>query len=832
MHDPVQEIVARLGSAKPTGKTQWQAKCPAHEDNKASLSLKRGEDGRALLHCHAGCTVEHICAALGVNVAALFPNRNGPPSKPRIAATYPYRDERGRMLYEVVRFDPKEFRQRRPNAKRGWDWNMNGVRRVPYRLPELIAAEKSAPVIISEGEKDADRLVQAGLVTTCNVGGAGKWKPEYSGYMRGRRVCIIADKDKAGRDHARKVAQSLVGTASEVRVLELPGENVKDAYDWFMAGGTAAQLLELVDGAPVFNREQRRDEREVATTRDADGGDGNETENEERFSQSQLLVKLAADVWFSHDGETAYATIQVEDHSENHPINGKAFRAWLARQFWLTFKKVPGAQAIQDALNVLSGKSQYEGEPRTAFVRVAEYESAIYLDLANEDWQIVKVTARGWELVHDAPVMFIRKRGMQPLPQPARGGSVNELRRFINVKDDHDFILIVACLVAALRGRGPFPVQAIYGEQGSCKSTAQRMQRALVDPNKSPLRSEPKEPRDLMIAASNSLFVAFDNLSNVPTWLSDALCRLSTGGGFSTRELYTDADEIIFDAMRPVMFNGITDVATRPDLLDRSVLVTLTPISETERKPEDELWRDFHQAQPRILGALLDAVAAGLANADSVKLDRLPRMADFAKWVTACEPGLEWERGTFMRAYVGNRATANESAIEGSAIGAPLVNLIEQRGAFTGTSKELMEELEDMLPKDKGGNAKLPTGWPKSPKAFSGELRRVAPNLRAAGINVTFGSRTRRGTTIILERLGAAPSPQSPPSPVLRDSVSRRDDRDNAGRQSSPASSPRKAGRQNGFDEGDESDSASPRRSGSENNGDVVAQGARERGAI
>src|SRR5690606_9607700 len=133
----------------------------------------------------------------------------------------------------------------------------------------------------------------------------------------------------------------------------------------------------------------------------------------------------------------------------------------------------------------------------------AEQDGVIYLDLAGEDWKVVKVTARGWELVDDCPVMFVRKRGMLPLPAPVRGGSVDELRRFINVKDERDFILIVAWIIAALRGRGPYPVQALYGEQGSCKSTAQKMQRALIDPNKSPLRSEPTEPRDLMIAASN-----------------------------------------------------------------------------------------------------------------------------------------------------------------------------------------------------------------------------------------------------------------------------------------------------------------------------------------
>jgi hypothetical protein len=506
---------------------------------------------------------------------------------------------------------------------------------------------------------------------------------------------------------------------------------------------------------------------------DADDG----ADDEAKFTQAQALVNLAADLELWHDGDVAYATIPVDGHRENYPLNGKGFRNWIARQFWLNFNKAPGAQALQDALTVLIGKAIYEGEQRPVAVRVAERGDAIYLDLAEEAWRVVKVTAEGWDVVNDQPVMFVRKRGMLPLPVPVREGSVEELRQFINVKDDRDFTLLVAWLVSTLRGRGPYPVQAVYGEQGSCKSTAQRMQRALVDPNRSPLRSEPKEPRDLMIAATNCLIVGFDNLSNVQTWLSDAMCRLSTGGGFSTRELYSDADEMIFDAMRPQMFNGITDVATRPDLLDRAVLITLSPISEAERRPEDELWDAFDEARPRILGALLTAVASGLANVEEVSLERLPRMADFAKWATACEPGLGWEPGRFMEAYFGNRAAANESAIEGSAVGGLLVKLLEDEGTFSGTAKDLMEALEDTLPTDKHGNPKRPTGWPKSPRALSGELRRIAPNLRAAEISVAFGQHTRRGSPIHLERTDQESSPPSRPSPD-EDASRARDERD------------------------------------------------------
>src|SRR5207253_9109386 len=187
-------------------------------------------------------------------------------------------------------------------------------------------------------------------------------------------------------------------------------------------------------------------------------------------------------------------------------------------------------------------------------------------DLADKDWRAVEVTGRGWRIVANPPVRFIRPRGLLPLSQPASGGCVAELRDYLNVSSDAAWQLAVAWLVAAFFPHGPYPVLALHGEQGSAKSTMARLLRSLIDPNAAPLRSEPREARDLIISATNGWLVALDNLSHLPPWLSDALCRLSTGGGFATRELYTDSEEVIFDAQRPVILTGIEEVATRSDL--------------------------------------------------------------------------------------------------------------------------------------------------------------------------------------------------------------------------------------------------------------------------
>jgi hypothetical protein len=248
---PIERVLSKLGDrvVRASAGTTF-ARCPAHEDTKASLAIKAGDDGRALLKCHAGCTNSDIVERLGLKLAELFAD-TGPKTKPKIAKAYAYRDERGRLLYEALRMEPKDFRQRRPAAGGGWDWSLGDVRRVLYRLPELL---KSAPraVWVVEGEKDADALVDLGLVATTNAGGAGKWRPEYTAALKGRRVFVLPDNDDPGRKHAQLVVESLAQVAASVRVIELPGLPIKgDVSDWLAAGGTRAELEKLAKAGPA-----------------------------------------------------------------------------------------------------------------------------------------------------------------------------------------------------------------------------------------------------------------------------------------------------------------------------------------------------------------------------------------------------------------------------------------------------------------------------------------------------------------------------------------------------------------------------------------------------
>jgi hypothetical protein len=320
-----------------------------------------------------------------------------------------------------------------------------------------------------------------------------------------------------------------------------------------------------------------------------------------------------------------------------------------------------------------------------------------------------------------------------PTPPPASDGDDGcdgPLRRFFNVSGDEDLHLIVAWLVAALRPTGPYSVLLFQGEQGSAKSTAERLVRALVDPSAAPLRTVPRSEHDLYIAADNAHAIALDNISTLPPWLSDALCRLSTGGGFSTRTLYENREEELFDGMKPVILNGITDVATRPDLLDRALVVSLPPIPDEERRPEAELWREFEQARPALLASLLDAASGALRSVEDVRLEGMPRMADFAVWATAAEESLGWDTGTFMAAYEGNRQEATDSALEADPVAVAVLDFMADKDQWIGSATELWTTLGELV--DEG--VRKTKAWPGAPNALTSKLKRLAPTLRGVGI--------------------------------------------------------------------------------------------------
>jgi hypothetical protein len=272
-----------------------------------------------------------------------------------------------------------------------------------------------------------------------------------------------------------------------------------------------------------------------------------------------------------------------------------------------------------------------------------------------------------------------------------------------------------------------------------------KMLKAIVDPNLAPVRALARDERELMIAANNSHLLAFDNVSGLPAWFSDALCRIASGGSLAVRQLYTDDEEVLFQAARPTVLNGIEDVIIRPDLADRAVFVSLPPISEEQRRPEAALWREFERKRSLILGALLDVLAHGLKMRLRASRDALPRMADFAIWSAACESAL-WPAGTVARAYAANRRAAIEGVIEADPVAACMRDMMADRQHWSGTASDLLRDA-DALQRNQVSIRR--PDWPRTPRALAGRLRRAQTSLRTIGIHIDFYREGRAGNRMI-----------------------------------------------------------------------------------
>lgn len=679
---------------------------------------------------------------------------------------------------------PREYRLRRDNPdleqqpdgsvkEKGKYLSPPGRGSLLYFMPGIPAsflANAELPIIITEGEKKtlalhrlafherpsgAPRFLGIGLSGVWNWRGCVGKATDQHGARRsvkgvipdfdritweGRTVYVIFDANVTTNDSVEaarnNLAKELERRGALVSYVTIPLSDQVNGVDDLLGARGPDYVLGLIAGAQK-------------------AGVGSPVG---RKSQATTLVEIGNGTHLFHtpDGEP-YASIRRDEHVETWSLRSRGFRDWLIQQYYQQHRKTPASQALQDALGVIQGQARYEGSTREVHTRIAEHDKTIYLDLADDAWRVVRISADGWHVISagEAPIRFRRPRGLLALPEPIPG-DVHMLRRFVNVTDEQ-WSLIIAWLVNSYRPNRPFPILALHGEQGSAKSTTARIIRALIDPNKAALRSEPRSEHELMIAATNSWLILLDNVSRIPTWLSDALCRLSTGGGFAARELYQDSDEVIFDAMRPVLINGIEEVATRSDLLDRTLIITLPSIKDAERRAQGELLSEFTEAWPAILGAMMTAVTCALRNIDEVQLDSLPRMADFAIWVTAAEPALGLTQGEFMNAYVGNRQSANDLALEAAIMSAELISFIQDQKTWNGTTTELLDALNSRV----ADSVQRQPSWPKSPRAIGGKLTRIAPNLRAAGINVQRGEGRKRREW----NLEIACNPVSPSSP-------------------------------------------------------------------
>lgn len=665
----------------------------------------------------------------------------------QVEAVYSYRDAAGDVVFETVRFkNPKTFAQRRPGIPRP-HYNLKGVELVPYQLDFIAHAPVDAPVWIVEGEKDVDRLMSLKLFATCNPMGAGKWRESYSKHLQGRTCRIIADNDDVGRKHARSVARSLQSQAASIRIVDLPGlPDHGDVSDWLDGGGTVDALAKLAEQAPeLYGTVIAEEAPQADGTSDAVSPE----DAVKLFSQAKLIMKIVekVEIW-KNSSRDCYVSLPVKDGRNHVPVRSEVVYEWLLHQYWTTHKDVPSPDAINAAISLLSARARFDGESLPSWLRVADAstpnspEPVYFLDLGDEANRGVRISPKGWEVVSDPPIRFIRPRGIKELATPRRDGDLGLIWEFCNVTDQADRRMLLAALTAAMRPIGPYPIIILNGEHGSAKSTTAKVLKRLFDPRNPTIGTLPTEPRDLMVVACSNWFLSFDNVSRFTRSTSDTLCRLATGGGMELRKLKTDDEVTILEATRPIVLNGIDDFSNHQDLMDRAVVVGCPVITDTNRRQEAILWKRFDEKAPELLGALLDVVVGALAALPGIHPPAVPRMAEFAYWGEAVGKHLGWPEGEFIESLMANREAANSAVLEDSAVARNLIRMGQLQGdPWTGLCSDLLSALEAQA----GVSSATAPGWPRNPRAFASELTRTSPALRRIGINVEIMSRTKNG---------------------------------------------------------------------------------------
>ena len=469
-----------------------------------------------------------------------------------------------------------------------------------------------------------------------------------------------------------------------------------------------------------------------------------DSNNKVKISKADMLIELihSEGTLFHCPDDEVYISFTVahsgshgeegaKKHTENWRLRSRNFKSWASYLFYSNHGTTPGDAAINEAVDTLTGIGLFDGDEIDICSRYAFHKEKIYVDLGCSHWKVVEISTAGFVVLNsnDVPVKFTRSNTFREIPKPIVGGNISLLWEHLNIDSEDIRHLCLAWIFECMRVNRPYPVLEISGEQGSAKSTFQKCLKEIIDPNKVDLRSAPRDVERIFVSTQNNHLLSYNNLSHLTVNVQDAFCTLSTGGGDASRKLYSDSEEQVFEAMRPVMMNGITQLATRPDLGDRTIALQLPRIKNY--KTELELSNKWNNDLPQIMGALYALLSQVLAELPKVKpLSKPPRMADFAYLGQAMLNVQEIDR-SFSDIFINNRDRVVLRAIESSPVAQALIKLIDGEQSYIGTKGGLMDKLVRYQSRyfDR-------SSWPKSVQGLMNSLNRIAPALRVQGIEI------------------------------------------------------------------------------------------------
>ena len=420
-------------------------------------------------------------------------------------------------------------------------------------------------------------------------------------------------------------------------------------------------------------------------------------------------------------------------------INDRPFQHWLrANYFRITGNPVTSNQ-MSEFIETLSSIKYNEIEEKIEFnLRLYGQEDSFLIDLGNKKGEVITINKGRWNVIK-SNVRFKQPHTQRKLPYPKQNGDINLLKKYVGL-EEKDWFLLLGFILGCYHPKGPYPILILQGGQGTGKSTLSKIIKNIVDPHSILIRSLPKNERDLLIAAQNNHLLIFDNLSGLSSEMSDCLCKLSTGGGFSTKKLYTDTEEVVLTAKNPVILNGIDYIATRDDLIDRSLILELPKIKDINRRDEKTFWDDFNKDLPYILGGIFDVLALIHLNYESIKLPKKPRMADFIQWVTAGESLIGLKENEFLTYYLDNKLEAAQETIENDNLSFGIKTYLEENTRLQGNASHIIKEIIKVL-KRKGRDTK--ENWMYSNK-LKDNLDRRKPRLESIGITYEYSRRKER----------------------------------------------------------------------------------------
>lgn len=733
------EIVTYFKNTQQKGDGEYMACCPAHDDQNPSLSIRYNKErNNTSIKCFAGCETKDILDKIGLRISDLYEDNYK--KKLSKETVYNYFDEKANIVYRRIRKEyadgTKTFLPVQPDGTK----NLKGVRRVIYNLPAVLNA---STIYFVEGEKCADIINQSDYVaTTLDSGSNSRWFPHFSEWLQGKEIIIIPDNDEAGLKYAKNILDNL----PNAKVVKLPDiQEKEDVYDWLMSG----HCMEEIPKLPLFDlsRQQKKQQEEHA------GKTSNQKE-----TQSETLIRLVEEngaIVFHDTSKNCYVSLAIDGHRELLEINSNNFQLW-ANGLYFKQTGVPIKTVnLTSVIEILSSKALFDNkEDFSLYERVAKNEDAFWYDLTNNDWQAVTITTDGWKINDNPPILFRRYRHQNPQSNPRTNGNISKLLKYINIKQRKTLFLcwVVSCFIPGI----PHAMPVFYGEKGAAKTTACELLKKLIDPSALDTLSLPNSSRDLTIMLKQHWFLPFDNVSHISEEKSDILCRAITGGGIQERRLYTNSEDYIYTFQKCIAINGINNIVERADLLDRAILIELSRIKEEERQELSKVLSNFEEDLPEILGGVFDVLSKAMAIYPTVKLDKLPRMADFARWCYAIAEAMGENGQVFIDEYTLNQEYQNTELLNSNMVAILILKFMENTPEWSGKVSDLYNILASSA-ENMGINRKS-KDFPSQPNGLSRCLNNLKSNLEWTGITYMKEAKSD-GNYIFLKNQKTSPLP-------------------------------------------------------------------------